>query len=460
MKPAVNLRCAMVAALLAVATNPHDAGSAPARPNIVIMLVDNLGYGELGCYAGNRMVETPHIDALAREGLRLTNFNVETSRTPSRCALLTGRYGIRSGVGDDNDNPDGVVQWEITVAELLAGRGYTSALYGKWFLGNRPGRFPTDQGFDEWFGLSACPESAPEDTASCVFAGSRTGGTQAAQPFDSDSGKRFDAEIMDKSVDFVRRNTKTKHPFLLCIPVFGLEPPLYCAPELAGKSGAGPIGDALLQLDADVGRIADAISDAGIASRTILILASGSGPEFREPWRGTAGPWTGNSGTAMEGSVRVPCIIRWPGHIKAGRASNEMVHITDLFTTLAAATGVRVPADRLIDGVNQLDLFNGKQAKSKRESIPIFVREQLYAMKWRDWKLHYVWWPIQTRAPEVGHEVLYNLRSDPAEKHNVYKDNPEILATINQIVTTLWAGVAKEPLIKPGTPDPFQPAKN
>jgi arylsulfatase len=337
----------------------------------------------------------------------------------------------------------------------------------KWFLGNYSGRFPNDQGFDEWYGLA--PRADGEQTVAVTPTRIRSHISSPARrpmrhgPFRCSTTRPevvFNREITDRSIDFIKRNAKSKHPFFLYVPVSGLHPPLYCAPELAGKSGACGVGDALLQIDQSVGRILDAISEAGLASKTIFILTSNSGPEFRERWRGTAGPWSGNSNTAMEGSLRVPFLIRWPRHVPAGRVSNEIVHIVDVFTTLAAAANAPIPTDRVIDGVNQLDFFTGKQPTSNRESFPIFVRGKLYAEKWRDWKMHYIWWPEQDTRPVVGVTCLFNLRSDPQEKHNVLRDNPEVTATINQIVTDFWSGVAKEPLIKPGTPDPYQPTKN
>lgn len=234
--------------------------------------------------------------------------------------------------------------------------------------------------------------------------------------------------------------------------------PVYCLPGFVDKSGAGLIGDAVMEMDSNIGRILDAVEQAGIADNTIFMFTSDNGPEYRDPWRGTAGPWTGCYNTAMEGSLRTPFIIRWPGHFPGGRVSNEIVHITDLFTTLARAAGAAVPTDRAIDGVDQMDFFTGKQEKSNRDSFPVYLAGALYAVKWGDWKLHYLWKPVADAQPE-NLRRLFNLRRDPKEETNVFWQNTWVDERIDKIVAEFMTDLDKHPLIKPGTPDPYHPPK-
>ena len=213
----------------------------------------------------------------------------------------------------------------------------------------------------------------------------------------------------------------------------------------------------MAEMDRNVGVVLDAIKRLGIENNTIVIWASDGGAEARRPWRGTSGPWRGFYNTAMEGGIRTPFMIRWPGHIPAGQVSNEIVHNTDVFTTLAHAVGVEVPRDRAIDGVNQLPFFEGKQTKSNRESFLYFAPGgQVRAVKWGDWKLHYVW-QDEPGQPVERTMKLFNLRSDPKEETDIKDANPWVPSAIGKIVSDFWATVEKYPLIPVGAPDPYTP---
>lgn len=431
-----------------------------APPNIVIMYPDNLGYGEVGIYGGNRGVPTPRIDALSREGMRLTNFNVETFCTPSRAALLTGRYGVRTGTLGYTQPWSGMTLWETTLAELLAPRGYTSALFGKWHVGNAAGRSPTTQGFDEWYGIRDSSNESQRSTMGdipYIWEGRAGEPSRPVKEFNLETRRTVDRETTERAIDFMRRNTRARKPFLLYLPFTLIHFPTLPHPEFAGKTGAGDIGDAMAEMDRNVGVVLDAIKRMGIERNTIVIWASDGGAEARRPWRGTSGPWRGFYNTAMEGGIRTPFMIRWPGRIPAGRVSNEIVHGTDVFATLAHAVGVQVPQDRAIDGVNQLPFFEGRQSKSNRESFIYFAPGgQVRAVKWGDWKLHYVW-QDEPGQPVERTMKLFNLRSDPKEETDIKDANPWVQSAIGKIVSDFWATVEKYPLIPVGTPDPYTP---
>ena len=346
------------------------ARSQPRRPNIVLMFPDNLGWGEVGVYGGVRGVPTPRLDRMAAEGMRLNNFNVEYSCTVSRAALLTGRYAVRTGANQNG----GITLWETTIAEALKPLGYATALFGKWHLGgtNWLGRrAPTDQGFDEWYGIPLTSNEAQTTTlpgynpatteAPAIWEGTAGRTSIKVKPFDLNTRLTLDPEAGARGIAFMEKNARAGRPFFLYYPITQIHFPTLAHPDFAGSTGAGDIGDAMAEMDHNVGLVLDAITRLGIDSTTIVLWCTDNGAEIRRPWRGTSGPWSGFYNSVMEGGIRTPCLIRWPGRIPAGQVSNEIVHEIDFFPTLAAAAGAPeiVPTDRAIDGVNQLPFLEG-----------------------------------------------------------------------------------------------------
>jgi len=396
------------------------AKAAEEKPNIVFMLMDNLGYGELGVYGGGilRGAPTPRIDKLASEGMRLLNFNVEAQCTPSRSALMTGRFSIRSGTYKVplGGIPDGLTLWEVTIAELLSARGYATGTWGKWHLGSAEARFPTHQGFDEWYGIprtydEAMWPSLNETNSMWPSVGNKQG---------------WNSNVV---------------------------PPEYIYEAHKDEKAR--------EMDYRTGQILDAIKEAGIEENTIVIFASDNGPEATHPWEGESGPWRGTYFTAMEASLRAPFIIRWPGKIPAGAVSNEIVHIVDLYPTLARVGGAEVPGDRPIDGVDQLDFFLGKHEHSNREGFPAYVADRLSAVKWRNWKVHFIWQvnmydpPLTLPLPKV-----INLLTDlKEERDGVPWTNSWVVAPVTKIVDEFSESLKKYPPIQLGTPDPYSPPR-
>jgi arylsulfatase len=456
--------CRVFAAWLFFMLLPGSAAAqdrAPA-PNIVLMFPDNLGIGEVGAYGGNRGVPTPRLDGLARDGMRLTNFNTEYFCTPSRAALLTGRHSIRSGTNGYHRQWGGLTQWEITLAELLAPRGYARALYGKWHLGDREGRYPTDQGFEEWYGIPLSSNEAQASTTGetpYIWEGKAGEPSRKVKVFDMTTRRTIDREAIEKGVAFMERCASAKKPFFLFLPLTQVHFPTLPHPEFAGKTGAGDVGDAMAEMDRNVGVILDAIAKLGIGRNTIVIWTTDGGAEFRRPWRGTSGPWRGFYTTAMEGGLRTPFMIRWPGRIKPGQVSDGIVHEVDVFTTLARAAGVEPPKDRAIDGVDQLAFLQGAQAKSNREGFPVFMGTQVRAVKWHEWKLHYAWQDEPT-LPAQPIMKLFNLRSDPKEETDIKDLNPWAISVLGKVVDEFNATLEKYPPIPMGTPDPYKPPRS
>jgi arylsulfatase A-like enzyme len=437
------------------------------RPNIVLIFPDNLGWGEVGVYGSVRGVPTPRIDRLAAEGTRLTNFNVEFSCTVSRAALLTGRYAVRTGAVQNS----GITQWEITIAEALKPLGYATALYGKWHIGGlnwQKGRQPTDQGFDEWYGIPMTSNEAQTTTmpnfnpatmeTPYIWEGKAGEPSRKVKPFDLDTRRTVDREAAERGVTFMERNVKANRPFFLYYPITQIHFPTLAHPDFAGKTGAGDIGDAMADVDYNTGLVLDAIKRLGIERNTIVIWCTDNGAEMRRPWRGSSGPWNGFYNTVMEGGIRTPFVVRWPGRIPAGQVSNEIVHQIDIFPTLAAAVGADImPKDRAIDGVNQLPFLEGKQAKSNRDSVLFFADFQLRAVKWKDWKFHYVFMP-EPRTPVPPLMRLFNLRSDPKEESDVKDANPWAQSAMDKIVADFTATIERYPHVPPNAPDPYVPS--
>jgi arylsulfatase len=442
------------------------------KPNIVFILMDNLGYGEVGCYGGGilRGAPTPRIDKLATEGMRLLNFNVENQCTPSRSALMTGRLAIRSGTMKvpRGGAPNGLTQWEITIAKLLSGQGYATGHFGKWHLGDREGRYPTNQGFDEWYGIPHSTSVTPWTTAPgfdpkvapvpYILEGRSGEKTRNVEVYDLKARRLIETEITRRTIDFIKRSVRAGKPFYAYVPFTQVHYPTLPHPDFAGKTGYGDFADSLAEMDAHVGQVLDALKELAIEANTIVVFTSDNGPEELLPWRGWAGPWSGSYFTAMEGSLRVPFIVRWPGKVPAGRVSNEIVHEVDTFTTFARLAGAKVPGDRIIDGVDQTDFLLGKQEKSNREGFPYFIGDTLYAVKWRNWKAHYVWQEYKYDALQrLPDPHLFSLIEDPRERNNVASMNSWVFHPVGKIIDDFQASLKKEPPIPPGTPDPYRP---
>jgi arylsulfatase len=442
------------------------------KPNIVLVLADNLGWGELGCYGGGllRGAPTPRLDAFAAEGIRLLNFNVESDCVPTRSALLTGRHPIRTGAIQSVPAglPQGLHPWEVTLGDLLSSRGYATAIYGKWHLGDRDGRLPHQRGFDEWYGIPRTsnesmftrspgydPDAVPLPQ---VMEGRKGEPARDVAVLDLDMRRRIDSDLIDRTIDFIRRQTQAGRPFFAYVPITQLHYPTLPHPDFIGRTGAGDFADSLAEMDHRAGQLVDEVDALGIRDETLFIFASDNGPEFRRPWRGTAGPWVGTYHTAMEGGLRVPFMMRWPGHVPPGTVSNEIVHVVDIFTTLARIAGAELPDDRPIDGIDQLDFFTGKQEKSNREGFVFTIKNEVRAIKWRDWKMHMVWEPEPNAGPNhLEAPYLFNLIQDPKEESDVHTSMSWARGPMRRMLDDFQQSLKQFPPIPPAAPDDYVP---
>lgn len=405
------------------------------RPNVVLVLMDNFGYGEVGVYGGGVMrgAPTPNIDSIAAQGLQLTNFNVEAECTPSRAALLTGRYGIRTrqrlglpprGVWY------GITRWEVTLAELLSEQGYATGIFGKWHLGDTEGRYPTGQGFDEWMGIPRSSDRAFWPDSNSFRAGSHPGAKFAhvmtakrgARPVERevyDRAKRatIDRDITDYTLDFMERQAAAKTPFFAFVAYTQTHEPVDPHPDFYGSTGNGSFADVLAQTDAYVGDLLAKLNDLKLSNNTIVIFTSDNGREGVPRSFGFTGPWRSGMFSPYEGSLRVPFIVKWPGKIPKGRVSNQMVHQLDVFPTVAQFAGATVPVDRTIDGIDQSQFFMGATDQSARESLVIYIGNTLFGAKWRNWKILLREMDEESYAiREMAYPSVYNLIVDPKEE--------------------------------------------
>jgi arylsulfatase A-like enzyme len=461
------------------------------KPNILLILLDNTGWGDFGAYGGGELrgAPSPNIDRMAEEGLLLQNFNTEPQCTPSRSALMTGRFAIRSG---NQSVPVGLpyyglVPWEVTIAELLSETGYATGAFGKWHLGKTPGRFPTDQGFDEWWGIpnstdesfwnspeqiedmTIVPDlkgSVPDSQVAWVMKSSKGEKPEKLKKYDLAQRRTIDAEITQLAINFMKSSHEAKKPFFAYVPYTAMHYPTYPHPDFAGKSGNGMYADMLVQTDHYVGELLNAIREMKIDKNTLVIFAADNGPETPDlgdgHMNGWAGPWAGTYFTALEGGLRAPCIVRWTGKIPAGGKSNEIVHIVDLFSTCVKAAGARVPTDRPIDGVDMVDFFTGKRDKSDREGFPIFVGNDLYAVKWRTWKAHFIWQDSKF-SPKITYSTVpkvVNLITDPREKRQVAEPyNNWLQYPFMNLLGRFQHSVKQFPNVPLGAPDTYAPPR-
>jgi arylsulfatase A-like enzyme len=439
------------------------------QPNIVFFHVDNLGFGELSCYSGGpfRGATTRRIDAFAEAGLRLTNYCPESQCTPTRSALLTGRHAVRSGthsVPIGASGGWGLVAWEKTLGDLFAEAGYSCAAYGKWHVGEGAGRWPTDHGFQEWYGPPRTYDEAlwptdpwydpARDPVSRMMQ-IRPGEPEVTETdqLTLDVRRDCDLEYLRRAESFIRRNAADATPFFLYFNHSLMHMPVVPRTEFRGRSGQGDWADSLLELDADFGTLLDLVEELDLTDDTLVVFAGDNGPEDVLLWRGTPGYWEGSYFAGGEGNLRTPCIARWPGHIPPGRASDDIMHVTDWFTTLLHAAGLGVPTDRRIDGIDQLDWLTGVTDTSNRDGYIYWMGPQMYGVKWHNFKLVLVAQRyMQDAAVKLPTPRLINLTIDPQERETASFPHLHtwVATHMTKIITEFETSLHHEPLIPLG----------
>ena len=430
--------------------------SAQQKPNLILIFADDLGYGDLSVY-GSPNIRTPHIDTLARDGVKLTEFYaVSPVCTPSRAGLLTGRYPVRSGMVRVlfPREEHGLPEEEITVAEALKEQGYATAMIGKWHLGDRPKHSPLRHGFDVRYGLPFSNDMTRPHTSWPEPLRLYVQDDVAEEGVDQSTLTR---RYVDRAIEFVEENRDG--PFFLYLPFSMPHWPWFATEEFDGRSQKGPYGDTIEEIDANVGRLLGKLASLGIEEETLVLFTSDNGGSGREGG-GNNGTLRGFKGQTYEGGMREPFLARWPGKIPAGEVRAGIATTMDLFPTLVKLAGGAPPTDRPFDGVDIWPLLSG-QGPSPRQDLYYWSHNwesepQLLAVREGRWKLHFAdlyEWPQKTFQPSG----LYDLQADPSERFDLSAEHPQIVSRLREKAQRFHADTAMGALpsthFPPGSPD-------
>uniref|UniRef100_A0A3Q2QVZ9 N-acetylgalactosamine-6-sulfatase n=1 Tax=Fundulus heteroclitus TaxID=8078 RepID=A0A3Q2QVZ9_FUNHE len=452
--------------------NPPNGSS----PNIIIMLMDDMGWGDLGVL-GQPSKETPNLDAMAAQGMLLTNFYTANPLcSPSRAALLTGRLPVRNGFYTTNAHArnaytpqeivGGISKDEILLPEMLKKKGYVSKIVGKWHLGHRPQYLPLEHGFDEWFGSPNChfgPYNGSVRPNIPVYNNSEMIGRYFEDfKIDLRTGESNLTQMyLMEGIDFIRRQTEAKKPFFLYWAADATHAPVYASKGFLGKSQRGRYGDAVMELDHSAGQILSLLRRLGIEKNTFVFFTSDNGAALMSgpSQGGSNGPFLCGKETTFEGGMREPAIAWWPGHIKEGTVSLQPANVMDLFTTSLSLAGLSPPDDRTLDGLDLTPvLLNGSHQLDNR---PIFFYRgnEMMAVRLGPYKAHYWTWsnsreelqhginfcpgqevPGVTTHDQKDHTlqpIIFHLGRDPGEKYPLSvlsKEYQEVLRSVSAVV--------------------------
>ena len=440
------------------------AASLPARaqepPNFVIIFCDDLGYGDLNCF-GHPTIRTPNLDRMAAEGQKWTQFYVAAPVcTPSRAALMTGRYPIRNGMTSAKrvvlfpDSGGGLPTEEITIAEMLKPQGYANGCFGKWHLGHLPEFLPTSQGFDTYYGIPYSNDMDRIADSPNYRSQAHADPNYVAKPEFWNVPLMRDEKVIEQPADQTtmtdRYTTETikfikehkDQPFFVYLAHSMPHIPLFASDDFRSASRRGLFGDVIEEIDFNVGRVLRALKESGIEERTLVVFSSDNGPWLSfQTHGGSAGPLRAGKGTTFEGGMRVPTIFRWPGKIAPGVVT-EMGSTMDLMRTFAKLAGATAPADRKLDSVDLTEALLGT-GPSPRNDLFYWTRADIHAVRQGPWKLH-----LRLREPinygreqKIDKPELYHVEQDIAEQFDVADKHPEIVERLQQLITAHKEGV-------------------
>jgi arylsulfatase A len=428
MRTAMLQRSAVVIFLLSALLALTSQSVAQRPPNIIFIYADDLGYGDLGCF-GAKAIKTPNLDRMAAEGLRLTNFySVAPVCTPSRAALMTGRYAARMGIQQMHlanvltyADQTGLPTNETTVAAALKARGYATAAIGKWHLGHIQPYRPIDRGFDYYFGIPYSNDMQPSILMKM--------GEVIEQPVKQDT---LTLRYTQEAVKFIEQS-KDK-PFFLYMPHNMPHIPLFASEKFKGRSAAGDYGDAVEEVDWSTGEVLSTLKRLGLDRDTLVIFTSDNGPWYQ----GSAGELRGRKGWTYDGGVRVPFVARWPGRIKAGAVSDKPLATIDFFQTALALAGEKSPASAAtlpLDGKDASAFMLGRQNDSPDNLYLFFDKEFLQTARSGRWKIHVARWNIPRYTAASGQQQnltlnrpeLFVMTVDAGESFNVAGRYPEVV---------------------------------
>ena len=416
--------------LLASSRNSIAPAAAPSSddvlPNIIHIFVDDLGYGDLGCF-GATDIATPNIDRLAEEGIKFTEFySASAVCSPSRAALLTGRYPVRMGINEVffPESFTGMPPEEITIAEMLGEQGYATGMVGKWHLGHMERYLPLNQGFGSYYGM---PYS--NDMESAVYLnGNEVDSFEVNQRYMTRTYARH-------AVDFIEAHGG-KQPFFLYLAHNMPHVPLYASPDFVGSSERGLYGDVVQEIDWSVGQVLAALEALDIADNTLIVFSSDNGPWLvMEDHGGSAGDLREGKQYTFEGGMRVPTVARWPARIPAGQVYHDMATQMDWMPTFATITGAKLPDDRPIDGRDLTQVLEGTGEREDQGLLYIFAN-QLRAYRHGDYKVKLPYEGYRgsrgMKAVAAHDTLLYNLQTDPGETNNLLPQQRELAEALLQ----------------------------
>ncbi|MEZ5355815.1 MAG: sulfatase [Bryobacteraceae bacterium] len=410
--------------------------AAPSKPNIVVIFCDDLGYGDIGCFGSS--IKTPNIDRLAADGIKFTHFySGNPVCSPSRAALLTGRYPVRAGVPrvlfpyDTKGLPDS----EVTLAQMLKKQGYRTQCVGKWHLGHHEHYLPTNRGFDHYFGIPYSNDMSPRWLMDDTKVIEQEATLETLIP-----------RYTERAVNFIAESKGS--PFFLYMPHTYPHVPLAASPRFRGKSPQGIYGDVIAEIDWSVGEVLSAVKRAGAEKNTLVVFTSDNGPWFQ----GSPGRLRGRKGMTWEGGQRVPFIARFPGHIPKGKQCTGMASLMDITPTVANLCGA-TPLPNPSDGIDIWPMLTGARPNIEREALLMFDLMDLQCARWGKWKLHLARRNVQiyNPAPAAGAMTLplpapelYDVTTDVDESYDVAEENPSVVAEMRGRIDRVMAGMPDE----------------
>jgi len=487
----------LVANVIAVGVASAQSAAPAKKPNVVFILADNVGYGDMGPYGGGELrgYPTPTADRLAREGIRLTQFLVETGCTQSRAALLTGQYSIRNGLSllSLPGGPNTLSAKAYTMGDLFKDAGYATGMFGKWHVGEAPQSLPGAHGFDDYYGIPPgnswdvaadipmimqthsagdIPEKVLLEKGPWMVHQTGNGPLVRVKPYTLAVRAEVDNELTDTAFAFVKRSVAAGKPFFLYFPFSMGHGPNLPSKEFAGKSRIGQYGDKMMEGDYHVGQLLDLLKELKVDDNTIVVFCSdngGTGWYFKD-WDGTGlgapdmgsnYPFRGSLGDATEGSIRTFAFIRWPGHIAPNSTSYAMFSIMDFMPTFASIIGGKMPEDRAIDGVDQTDVLTGKSAKGHRTALLTFIGGDLVAARWQQWRFYFKDMQkgetdaqrldgLGSTSTSIYFPKIFNIEMDPHEDLNQIK-YMWAAEPVFKVVEAYYASVKKYPNPSPVT---------
>lgn len=423
-------------------------GLLAAQPNFVIIFIDDMGYGDIGPY-GSTLNRTPNLDRMAAEGMKLTSFYAAPVCSASRAQLLTGCYAPRVSVpgvffpaGQNGLNPD-----EDTVADYLGGLGYATMCVGKWHLGDQREFLPTNNGFDGYFGIPYSNDMARVSAESGKSVHPLVRDTEVAELIEDEGQRQITREYTEEAVKFLEANSGGEKPFFLYLPHTAMHVPIFPHPDFAGKSQNGRYGDWVEEVDWSVGQILDALKRLNLDENTLVVFTSDNGPwASKGTDGGVSGPLRGAKGGTLEGGVREPTIVRWPGKIAAGTAVDGIAGTTDILPTFVSLAGGKLRGNVTIDGVDISPMLLGETTESPRKTWFYFSGTSLQAVRSGPWKLALTGQSLGMGIKEKPEDLasggrLYNLDEEIGELTNLAGEHPDIVAKLEKLGAEMAADI-------------------